>query len=173
MRSFNSFADHVSSLPANAIKAATHGLLSPVLALVGGKTASVPSEFLVSDPSLFSGSRRHPNSGHAVGVNNRKGPLGFKVNDFAVANDLGSDGVYNFNKFGTDYKFGFNPKSVNNPAEDCTNSQLNNGLYCVCTYQDAICTKKNYQYIRTAGPREIAFGAKGFIHNPSIAGETK
>lgn len=173
MRSFNSFADHVSSLPANTIKAAAHGLFSPMLALVGGKTASIPAKFLVGNPTLLSGSRGNPNSGLAIGVNNQKRPLSFKVNDIAVANHLGSAGVYNFNKFGADNKLGFNPKSVNNHAEYCTNSQFNNRLHCVSTYQDAVCTKKNYQYIRTCGPRKIASGAKGFIHYPSIAGETK
>lgn len=173
MRSFNPFTDHVSSLPAYAVKAAAHAFFSPISAFAGGKAACVESKFLVGNPTLLSGSRSNPNSGHAVGVNNRKGPLGFKVNDFAVANHLASHGVYNFNKFGTDNQLGFNPKSVNNHAECRANSKFDNRLHCVSTYQDAVCTKKNYQYIGTSGPRKIASGAKSFIHNPSIAGETK
>ena len=173
MRSFNSFANHVSSLPANTVKAAAHTFFSPMSAFTGDKTASVPSKLLVGDPTLLTGSRGYPNSGLAIGVNNQKRPLSFEVDDFAVANHLTSNGVDDFNEFGTDDQLGFNPKSVNNHAEDCTNSQFNNGLHCVSTYQDAVCTKKNYQYIRTAGPRKIASGAKSFTHNPSIAGETK
>lgn len=173
MRSLNPFTDHVSSLPADAVEAATHAFFSPVLAFTGSKTASVPTKFLVGDPTLLSGSRGYPNSGRAIGMNNRKGPLGFKVDDFAVANRITSNWIYNFDGFGANNKLGFNPKSVYNHAEDCTNSQFDNRLHGVSTYKDAVCTKKNYQYIRTSGPRKIASGAKSFIHNPSIAGETK
>lgn len=173
MRSFNSLADHVSSLPADAVKAAAHAFFSPMSAFTGGKTASVPSKLLVGDPTLLSGSRGYPHSGIAIGMNNQKRPLSFKVDDFAVANHLTSHGVYDFNEFGTDNQLGFNPKSVNNHTEGRTKSQFDKCLHCVGTYQDAVCTKKNYQYIRTAGPSKIASGAKSFIHNPSIAGETK
>ena len=173
MRSFNLFTDHVSSLPADAVKAAAHAFFSPMIAFAGGKTASVPSKLLVGDPTLLSGSRGYPNSGLAIGMNNQKRPLSFKVDDFTVANRLSFHGVYDFNEFGTNDKLGFNPKSVNNHTQGRTCSQFDNCLHRVGTYQDAVCTKKNYQYIRTAGPRKIASGAKSFIHNPSIAGETK
>ncbi len=173
MKSFNPFTDHVSSLPADAVKAAAHAFFSPVIAFAGSKTASVPSKLLVGDPTLLSGSWGYPNSGLAIGMNNQKRPLSFKVDDFAVANHLTSNGVNDFNEFGTNDKFGFNPKNVNNHTKGRTGSQFDNCLHRVATYQDAVCTKKNYQYIRTAGPRKIASGAKSFIHHPSIAGETK
>lgn len=173
MRSFNPFTDHVSSLPADAVKAAAHAFFSPMIALVGSKTTSVPSKLLVGDPTLLSGSRGYPNSGLAIGMNNQKRPLSFKVDNFTVANRLSSRGVYNFNEFGTNDKFGFNPKSVNNHTQYRTSSQFDNCLHRVGTYHDAVCTKENYQYIRTSSPHKIASGAKSFIHNPSIAGDTK
>lgn len=173
MRSFNPFTNHISSLSADAVKAAAHAFFSPMSTFAGGKTASVPSKLLVGDPTLLSGSRGYPNSSFAMGMDYQKRPLSFKVYDIPVTNNLTFKWVYNFNNFTTKHNFGFNPKSVNNCTKGRTCSQLENCLNCVSTGKDAVCTKKNYQYISTAGPRKIASWAKGFIHNPSIAGETK
>ena len=173
MRSFDSLSNDIGGLPAQTVQAGTHTPFSFVPTLGDSETAGVPTKFLFCDPTLLAARGGDPHRGSPSSVNNRQGPFGFKLQDFSVANALTSKRVNNFNRFDTQNHLGFNPKSVNNHTEGRTKSQFDNRLHCVGTYQDAVCTKKNYQHVRTASPRKIASGAKSFIHNPSIAGETK
>ena len=173
MSSFYSLSNHVGSLTAQTVKAGAHGFLSPVISFVGGESAGVKAKLFFSDPSLFSAGRGYPHSSFARRVNNRKSPFSFKVLNITIGNHFRSERINNLDGGCTKNKLGLNPKGKYGHAKKCTQSQLDNGLHGVSSYKDAVGSKKNYQYISTAGPSKVTSGAKSFIHIPSIAGETK
>ena len=173
MRSLYALANHVSSLSAQAVKTTAHTLFSPVLALGEGETTGIPTKFLVSNPSLLTSSRSYPHPGSATAMNDGKCPLGFKIDDIGVVNHLGSNWVYNFNRIDSHDHLGLNPNCINDDTKNCAYAKLDKSLYGVASYKDAICTKKNDQYVGRSGPYKVTTRSKSFIHVPSIAGETK
>ena len=173
MLSFDSLSNNIGGLPAQTVQTGTHTLFSFLPTLGDSETAGVPAEFFVGYPALLSTGRGDPHSGSSFSVDDRKSPFGFKLQNFGVANDLGSKRVNNFDRFDAKNHLGLDPDSVNNNSQDETKYNFENRLQCVSTNKNTICTKKNNKYIGTTGPNKVTSRSKSFIHSLSIAGETK
>ena len=171
MRSLNSFADHVSRLSTHAVEARTYGFHSLTFRPTGWQASPNPTKFLFSNPSLLSAGRSYPNFAGAASVNDRQAPLGFQVKHIAVGDELGSKGIYNFNRISSQDKFGFNPKTVNKKAENCADDQVADDFKIVLDYPQTIDGEKCNQNIRSNRPSKVALGSKRFAHHLIITGE--
>lgn len=171
MRSLNSFADHVSRLPAHAVEARAYGFHSLAIRPAGWQASPNPTKFLFSNPALFSAGRSHPNFAGAASMNNRQAPLGFQVKHIVVGDQLGSKGIYNFNRISSQYQFGFNPKTVNKEAENCADDQVADDFKIVLDNPQTINGEKRNQNKRSYRPSKVAFGSKCFAHHLIITGE--
>ena len=171
MRSLNSFADHVSRLSTHAVEARTYGFHSLAFRPIGWQASPNPTKFLFSNPSLFSASWRYPNFAGAASVNNRQAPLGFQLKHIAVGDQLGSKRIHNFNRISSQYKFGFNPKTVNKEAENCADDQVADDFKIILDYPQTINGEKRNQNKGSNRPSKVAFGSKCFAHHLIITGE--
>ena len=171
MRSLNSFADHVSRLPAHAVEARTYGFHSITIRPIGWQASPNPTKFLLSNPSLFSASWSYPHFAGAASVNDRQAPLGFQVNHIAIGNQLGSKRIHNFNRISSQYQFGFNPKTVNKKAENCAEDQVADDFKIILDYPQTINGEKRNQNKGSNRPSKVAFGSKCFAHHLIITGE--
>ena len=173
MQTLNSFANHVGGLTTQAVHARTHRFGSCNFGVTCWHVSAKVSKFLFSYPSLFSTRRGYPNSAFTASVNNSKAPLGFQIENVAVGNQLGSQGINNFNHIGSKNKFGFNPEDVNKSTEKKAQHQVAHDLNVVTSNPQAVRSEERDQYISSGRPSEVTAGSKGFIHNLSIAGERK
>ena len=175
MRPLYSLSNHVCGLTAEAVETCTHADLFPIARLTfrRGNSTCIPTKFFVSYPALLSTGRGNPHCGSTLIVNDGQSPFGFKLQNFGIANALGSKRVYHFDRLDTQNHLGFDPDTVNNYSKDKTKYNFENRLKCVSTYKDAVCTKEDNKYIGTTGPSKVTSRSKSFIHSLSIAGETK
>ena len=173
MQALHSFANHVGSLTTQAVEARTHRFHSRTLGIAERNTSAKPSEFFISDPALLSARRGHPHSTFTASVNNRKTPFGFKIQNVGVRNQFGSQRINDFDYITAQHKFWSQPEDVNKSNKNGAKRQFENRLTGAFSYPEAIYAKKNYQNNGSTSPSEVAAGSKGFIHQPSIAGEGK
>ena len=173
MQALHSFANHVGSLTTQAVEARTHRFHSRTPGITERNAPAKPSEFFICDPALLSARRSHPHSALTASVNNRKTPFGFKVQNFGVRNQFGSQRINDFNRINSQNEFRFNPKNINKRTENDTEQQVAHDFNVVTINPQAVGGKERNQYIRSRRPSEVTAGSKGFIHNLSIAGERK
>ena len=173
MHPFNSLFNHVSSLTANAVQTLTHGFHTEFSGFRDRKTTSVPAKFFLGNPSLLTAGGGYPNLGFTFSVNDRKNPLSFKTDDFAVRDQFGAQRVNHFDMFATQNKFRSNPDQVRERSQENADANVSNYLRGISAYPDAIRSKKSDQTKSAEGPSKISSGSKSFVHLPSIAGERK
>lgn len=171
MNSLNSLSNHVGSLPTEAVETLAHGFRGSAFGFRKGHSASVKTKLRVGYPSSLATSRSNPNSSLASSVNDLKSPLRFEFNDIAVKNRFTSPRINNMYSVIAKNKFRFNPDQISNTAQQNAHQQFNNALSWIFKDKEAVGGEKNQQQKRSTGPDEITFGAKGFRHVPSIAGE--
>lgn len=171
MNSLNSLSDHVGSLPAKAVETFAHGFRVSAFGFGERHLASVKTELCVGDPSSLATSGSNPDSSLASGVNDLKSPLRFEFNNIAIKNRFTSPRIDNMYSVIAKNKFGFNPDQIGNTTQPNTAQQFNNPLTWIFENKDAVDGKETKKQKRSTGPDEITFGAKGFRHVPSIAGE--
>ena len=173
MTSFHSFANHVSGLSAQTVKAGTHTFGPGVTRIRKWNVASIPPKSSVSDPFTFSTCRSNPDSSFASLMNNRKRPLSIEFDDFVVRNSFGSQGINDLNEVISQDKLWFNPEQVRQSCESQTANELEESLKAACENHQAIGSEEREQDQRGTRPDVITSGAKDFIHIPSIAGDSK
>ena len=173
MQSLNSLSNHVSSLPAKAVETFAHSSRVSAFGFGEGHSASVKTKLRVGYPSSLAACGSHPDSSLASSVNDFQSPLRFEFNNIAVSNRFTSPRVNNKYFVITKNQFGFNPDQIGDTAQHNAHQQFNNALTWIFENKEAIGSKENQQNKRSTGPDEITFGAKGFRHEPSIAGESQ
>jgi len=173
MQTLNSFSNHVGGLSAETVEASAHRFHSRVVGRSGRGVSADPTKFLLRNPLLLTARRGNPDSAFAASVNNGQAPLRFQVNHVTVGNGLASNGIYNFNCIVPQHKFGFNPENVNQSAEKNANNQISNNLQIVFNHPETVNGEERDQCVRSTSPSKVTAGSKGFIHQPSIAGERK
>lgn len=171
MRSLYSFANHVGSLSAQTVETCTHRFHSITCRSTGRSVPANPAKFLFSNPALLSARRRYPDSARSASVNDSQAPLSFQVKHVAVGNQLGSKWIHDLDYIVSQNEFGFNPKNVNNNAENEAENQFADDLKIVINNPETVHGKKENQQISGTSPNKVASRSKGFIHHPSIAGE--
>lgn len=173
MSSLNSFSNQVSGLTANAVQTLTHRFHTSHSGFGERKSATVPTKFFISNPSLLSTGRRHPNSSSALYMNNRQNPFRFEVKNIAIFDQLGFEGIYNLNQVFSQNKFGLNPNKVDNCEKKQRDNNLERVLVGVIHNPKTVGYEENDKNDRTACPNEITPWPESFSHNPSIAGDGK
>ncbi len=173
MRSLNSFANHVGSLSTQTVETRAHRSHSLIFGCTGGSVSANPTKLLLSNPALLSTGRGYPNSARATSVNDSQAPLSFQLKHIAVGNQLSSKWINDFDYIVSQNKFGFNPKKVNNNAENEAERQITGNLKIVAHNPKTVHGKKDNKQVSSTGPSKVAFRSKSFIHVLSIAGETK
>lgn len=173
MQALNSFANHVSGLPTQTIKAGAHRFHSRVAGSNSWGVSADPTKLLFSNPSLLSARRGYPHSTFATSVNNGQAPFRFKIQHISVRNQLGFQRIDDLNNVNPQNHFRFNPEDINQKAKAEADNQIADDLNVLLNDPDAIDSKESNQYVRSTCPSKITAGSKGFIHNPSIAGERK
>ena len=171
MISLNSLSDHVGSLPTKAVETFAHSSRVSAFGFGEGHSASVKTKLRVGNPSSLTTSGGNPDSSRASGVNDLKSPLRFEFNNIAVCNRFTSPRINNIYSVIAKNQFGFNPYQIGETAQHSTAEQFNNPLSWIFQNKEAVGSKENQQNKRSASPYEITFGAKGFRHDLSIAGE--
>ena len=173
MQSLNSFANHVCGLTTQTVEARTHRFHSRTFGITQRNVTAKPSKLLICNPALLSASGGYPHSALAASVNDRKTPLGFKIQNIGVRNQFGSQRINNLNHVTAQHKFWSQPEDVNHSNESGAQRQFENRLTGALRYPETICSKKSDQNNGRTSPSEVTAGSKGFIHHPSIAGERK
>ena len=173
MSSLYSLLDHVSGLPAKAVKATTHRLHLDFSRLGERDVATQPTKFLISDPSLLSTRGSNPYLGRASAMRNRQRPLGVELNYIGVRDSDGIQRIYNFDVVFSQNHFGSNPDQVCGNCQNQTDRKFKDVLSGARCNQHTVHSKEKNQYKRHTRPEKVAAGSKGFIHILSIAGETK
>ena len=171
MNSLNSLSNHVGSLPTKAVETFAHGFRGSSVGFRERHLASVKTKLRVCDPSSLATSGSNPDSSLTTIVNDLKSPLRFEFNDLGVQNRFTSPRINNMYSVIAKNQFGFNPDQISATAQDNTAEQFNNPLSWIFKNKEAVSGKEKKQKKRNTGPDEITFGAKGFSHGPSIAGE--
>lgn len=171
MKPLYPFANQVGGLATKAVKTGAHRLGTMIFGLREWDVNAVPSKGCGSNPSSFPTGWSNPDSSLTTAVNNIERPLSFKVQNFAVGNNLRAKGIYNLNDFLFQNKFRFDPKCVSNSCENQTEENFEGHLQRASGNQVTICGKEENQYKRNASPDKVASGSKGFIHSPIIAGD--
>lgn len=173
MTSFHSFANHVSGLSAQTVKAGTHTFGPGVTGIREWNIASIPAKGSVSDPFTFSTCRSNPDSSFASLMNNRKSPLCIEFDDFLVGNEYPTQRIDDLNTVVSQNELWSNPEQVRQSCESQTAKEFEKSLKAACENHQAIGSKEREQDQRGSRPDVITSGAKDFIHMPSIAGESK
>ena len=173
MQTLNSFANHVGGLTTQTVEARTHRFHSRILGIGQWNAPAKPAKFLICNPALLSAGRGYPNSARTTSVNDSQTPLGFQFKHIAVGNQLSSKWINDFDYIVSQNEFGFNPKKVNNNAENEAERQITGYLKIVAHNPKTVHGKKDNKQVSSTGPSKVAFGSKSFIHVLSIAGETK
>lgn len=173
MTSLHSFANHVSGLSAQTVKAGTHTFGPGVTRIRKWNVASIPAKGSVSDPFTFSTRWSNPHPGFASLMNDRKSPLGVEFKNFFVRNSFGSQGINDLNEVISQDKLWFNPEQVRQSCESQTANELEESLKAACENHQAVGSEEREQDQRGTRPDVITSGAKDFIHIPSIAGDPK
>jgi hypothetical protein len=104
-------------------------------------------------------------------VNNNQAPFSFHFKHITISNQLSPKWIDDFDDIISQNEFGLNPKNVNNSAENDTQSQFAGDLKIVANNPETIHGKKQNQQVSSTSPSKVASRSKGFIHQPSIAGE--
>lgn len=173
MQSLYSFANHVGSLSTQAVQTRTHRFHSFVYGSTSRGVSANPAKFLFSDPALFSAGRRYPDFARATSVNDRQTPLSIQLKHVTVGNQFSSKGIDDFDHIISQNEFWFNPKNINNYAENEAKKQLADDLKIVVDNPESVNSKKDNKQVSSTGPSKVASRSKSFIHVLSIAGETK
>ena len=173
MNSLHSFANHVSGLSAQTVKAGTHVFGPGVPRIRKWDGASIPAKRSISDPFTFSTCRSYPDSSFASLMSNCKSTLGVEFKNFFVRNSFGSQGINDLNEVISQDKLWFNPEQVRQSCESQTANELEESLKAACENHQAIGSEEREQDQRGTRPDVITSGAKDFIHIPSIAGDSK
>ena len=173
MQSLQSFANHVGSLTTYAVQAGTHRFHSRTFGIAEWNISTNPPKFFIGNPPLLSSSRSYPHSALAASVNNRKRPLRFQIQYVSVGNKFSLNRINNLNLVRSQDEFGFNPENVNQSAKKDANNQISNDLQIVFNHPETVNGEERDQYVRSTCPSKVTAGSKGFIHQPSIAGERK
>ena len=171
MRSLYSFANHVGSLTAQTVETCTHRFHSIACRSTGRSVPANPAKFLFSNPSLLSARRCYPDSAPAASVNDCQAPLSFQFKHVAVGNQLSSKWIDDFDYIISQNEFGFDPKNVNDNAENEAERQFAGDLKIVANNPETVHGKKDNQQVSSTSPSKVASRSKGFIHQLSIAGE--
>ena len=173
MQTLNSFANHVGGLSAETVEARTHRFHSRVVRRSSRSVSADPTKFLLRNPFLLSARRGYPHSAFATSVNNGQAPLSFQIQYISVGNKFSLNRINNLNLVRSQDEFGFNPENVNQSAKKDTNNQISNDLQIVFNHPKTVNGEESNQYVRSTCPSKVTAGSKGFIHQPSIAGERK
>lgn len=173
MRSLYSFTNHVGSLSTQTVETGTHRFHPLALKSSGRSVSANPAKFLFSNPALLSTHWGYPNPGPTASVNYGQAPLSFEIKHVAVSNQHSSKWIDDFDYIISQNEFGFNPKNVNDDAENNADNQVADDLKIVADNPESVHGKKHNQQVRGTSPNKVASRSKGFIHHPSIAGERK
>ena len=173
MQTLNSFSNHVGRLSAETVEASAHRFHSRVVGRSGRSVSTDPSKFLLRNPLLLSARRGYPHSAFAASVNYGQAPLRFQIQYVSIRNQFGFNRINNLNQVSLQDKFGFNPQYINQNAKQDTNDQISNDLHVVFNHPESIDGEERNQHVRSTRPGKVTAGSKGFIHQPSIAGERK
>ena len=171
MKPLYPFANQVGSLATKTVKTGAHGLGTMMFGFRKGNVNAVPSEGCCSNPSSLSTGWSNPDSSLTAAVNDVKRPLSFKVQNFAVGNNLRSKRIHNLNNILFQNKFRFDPKCVGDSRENQAEDNFEGHLQSASGNQVTICCKEKNQHKGNASPDKVASGPKGFIHSPIIAGD--
>jgi len=173
MQSLYSFANHVGSLSTQAVQTRTHRSHCLIFGCTGRSVSANPTKLLLRNPALLSAGRGYPDFARTTSVNDSQAPFSFQLKHIAVGNQLSSKGINDFDNIISQNEFGFNPKNVNNYAENEAEKQLADDLKIVVDNPESVNSKKDNKQVSSTGPSKVASRSKGFIHVLSIAGETK
>ena len=173
MRSLNSFADHVSGLPAVAVQTLAHAFCSTLPQLRVRQVTSKPTKFFISYPSTLSASRSYPNSSFSPRVNNFQDPLGLQFTNIGVSNLDGGKWVDYFNNIRFQNKFWFNPDQKDAHTQRYAKRELDSDLKSAFCDHETIYGEEGQQNKRASRPKVITPRPKRFSHIPSIAGDRK
>ena len=173
MSSLYPLSNQVSRLSASAGKTLAHRFRSAISEFGHGYSASIPTKFLVGNPSALAAGRCYPNLSLATGMNNGESPLRLKLKNVSIWNQLGPNWVNHFNRLGMQYKFWSNPNKVNNHREPHAQNQFKKVLQAVAYNNEAINDEQRNEKERNTSPNVIASRPESFIHIPSIAGVRK
>ena len=173
MNSLYPLPNQVGSLSTKTIETLAHHLSVGVFGISQRKTTSVPSKFLLSNPSTFAANGSHPYLGFSSSMNDRKRPLSIEFKNIVVGNKFSSKWIYDFNHILAQNKFGSYPNQVGACAEYETKQDFEKSLSSVSDNENAVNSKKNNQNKGHASPHKVTTRTESFIHVLSIAGERK
>ena len=173
MKSLHSLSNHVSGLSAQTIQAGAHAFGTTLTRVRERNIASVPSKSFLGDPLSLSACRRNPDSRLTSLMNDHKRPLCIEFENLAVRNEFSSQGINYFDVFGAQDKFRLYPEQISQSSKNKRAQKFKKSLSLAFNNHEAIGYKESKQKQRSSRPNEITFGAKDFIHRPSIAGESK
>lgn len=156
-----------------AIETFTHGFGLDRLRFGKRNIASVPTETLVGNPPPLAAGRGSPDACFASRVDDCQSPLSLKFLDVSIRDFNGAQGIDDFNRLVLENHLRLDPKEIYQSSKDHSYEQLSDSLTSVLKNEERIHREKRDEEQGEARQREVASGAKGFIHLPSIAGERK
>lgn len=173
MKSLYPLANKVGSLTTEAVETRAHGLGVIGFGLGHGNATSVKAKGFVSNPSALSAGWSNPNAGFSARVDDGQSPLGLKLKDVRVRNQLGLDWIDNLDTVFAQNKFWSNPNQVGSNAQNSTEHQLEKSLGSAAGNNEAVGSEEHNQKKSSASPNIVASRSKGFSHRTIIAGEAE
>lgn len=173
MKSLHPLANKVGSLTTEAVETGAHGFRIVGSGFGHWHSTSVKTKGFVGNPSALSAGWSNPNTGFSARVDDGQSPLGFKVNDVSVGNQLSLDWVDNLNTVFTQDHLWSNPNQVGSKSQYAAEQQLHKRLGSAAGNNEAVGSEEHNQKKSSASPNEVASRSKGFSHHTIIAGEAK